>query len=150
LVPPVELVPVAVTVLTPYTAVSNGLLFTERVGSVAPKVRVRSPVVPLAVAEMVVPRKVTGTVEPGVNAQVLVSEAVAGLLDVEAAVTSMVVLDEQLVDTALVGGVVEAVVDDVAAPAAPGRANDKPDTPSTMIAPALPNLFRTNASSLVS
>jgi len=46
-----------------------------------------------------------------------VSEAVAGALEVDVADTVMVVLDEQLVDTALVGGVVEAVV--VAACAGP-------------------------------
>jgi hypothetical protein len=63
------------------------------------------------------PGPLTDGLEPGVKAQVLVSEAVAGALEVDVADTVMVVLDEQLVDTALVGGVVEAVV--VAACAGP-------------------------------
>jgi hypothetical protein len=109
---------------------------------VAEKFSVKSPVVPSAVADWVVPRKATDTVEPGVKAQVLVSEAVAGALEVDDAVTLMVVLDEQLVEMALVVGDVDPPV-----AAEAGRAVNNPDTPSTMIAPAIPILILTDASS---
>jgi hypothetical protein len=145
-VPPLEVGPVAVQVFTPKLAGSNVPLSTESVGvSVPANVTVSWPVL-LAVAVCEMLGQEIETLALGAKRHEAVNEADAGELEVLAEVTVSVALDEQLVETALVGGVVDAVV--VAAPAAEtGNDRDSPATPSTMTAAALPILIRTYASS---
>ena len=81
------------------------------------------------------------TLELSAKGQLAVSDPVAGLLAVSAELTVTVTLVEQVVAAPAVVGVVEP-----AAPASPGSAMRRPDTPSISTTTALPIRLPTIAS----